>query len=72
MYSQLILRSRAKHGVSKDGQGPRHLRPSFETALRASSELVNLSIFAFPHLSQIKGLAGGRRMKVEYIHKLSG
>src|SRR3990170_4225969 len=32
----LILRSRAQRGVSKDGQQPR-CRPPFETALRASS-----------------------------------
>ena len=34
----LILRSRAKHGVSKDGHGhgPR-LRPSFETRAKARS-----------------------------------
>jgi hypothetical protein len=32
----LILRSRAKRGVSKDGQ-QRQCNPPFETALRASS-----------------------------------
>jgi hypothetical protein len=27
----LVLRSRAKHGVSKDGHKPQCVRPSFET-----------------------------------------
>jgi hypothetical protein len=34
----LILRSRAPHGVSKDGHGPQRVWPSFET--RAKSALL--------------------------------
>ena len=36
-FTDLILRSRAQHGVSKDGPKRCGPWPSFETALRASS-----------------------------------
>jgi hypothetical protein len=38
--SDLMLRSRAEHGVSKHGQERRGLWPSFETALRAPQDEV--------------------------------
>ena len=44
----------------------------FAMALRASSELVNLSIPALFDVSQIKHLRTSKTRKFEYIHKLSG
>jgi hypothetical protein len=37
LSSDLILRSRAQHGVSKDGHTRRGLSPSFETRAKARS-----------------------------------
>jgi hypothetical protein len=42
LYRDLILRSRAKHGVSKDGNRPQRVEPSFETAAPQDEVLMNI------------------------------
>jgi hypothetical protein len=37
--SDLVLRSHAQHGVSKDDHGPQRVGPSFETALRPQDDV---------------------------------
>jgi hypothetical protein len=49
LYRDLILRSRAKHGISKDGNRPQRVELSFETAaLRPPQDEVLMKIRKLP------------------------